>query len=255
MPLWLKYHLGGVANPLTLGLLALVVILHASRRRPVAARRWGLGVILSLWMVATPQMVNLLALPLESQYPPIPVTALPQRDVIIVLGGAVKMPDFPRLEVELGEASDRVLYALRLYQAGRAPRILLSGGGFPEPEAAAMASLLQTWGVPAEALMLETKSLSTRENALQSQQIMNRFGLHKAILVTSALHMPRALATFRTAGLDVIPATTDVNISIKAEPFLVRYLPDPGAMAGVTQAVRERAAFWLYRSRGWIRSP
>ncbi|MBF0153748.1 MAG: YdcF family protein [Magnetococcales bacterium] len=258
IPLWIKYQLEGWTNPLTLALLALVVILSLYRWRPVAARRLGWGTVFLLWMVSTSQMADIVALPLENRYPPVPVADLPSSDVIIILGGAIRGPSPPRLEVELTEASDRVLHGFRLFQAKKASKILISGGGQPVPEAEFMARLLLLWGVPSTAILQERESLSTRENGLESQKIVSRLGMKKILLVTSALHMPRAMGVFQALKMDVTPATTDI-----VAPFAPRnsrygfnlfpgMLPSPNALAYTTTASHEWAALWLYSYRGWL---
>ncbi|MBF0176807.1 MAG: YdcF family protein [Magnetococcales bacterium] len=254
MPLALKYWLGGLINPLTLALLAVALLACLSRRWPTVSRRLSLGIILLLWSISTPLVATTTNLSLEGKHPPLPMAKIAPADVIIILGGAVFGATSPRLEVELTDASDRVLHAFRLFQAGKAPVILISAGGKPLPEAKSIATLLQAWGTPHTSLLLEERSLNTRENALESKKIMDQHNMRRGILVTSALHMPRALATFRAAGVDVTPATTDVNAIPGHEPLLLRCLPNPGAMSGVMAAMREWAAIWLYHQRGWIRS-
>ena len=56
---------------------------------------------------------------------------------------------------------------------------------------------------------METGSINTRENALDSYGLLAPRGIRRIILVTSALHMPRAAVAFRKAGFDVIPAPAD----------------------------------------------
>ena len=67
--------------------------------------------------------------------------------------------------------------------------------------------------VPEDALWYETKSLNTYENALHTRQILDKNGISHIVLVTSAVHMPRALALFEKQGFSVIPAPTDYNVT------------------------------------------
>src|SRR5208283_2573709 len=107
-------------------------------------------------------------------------------------------------------SSDRILHALRLYRAGKAPIVLCSGGGGrAAPEAMVMSRLLQEWGVPSEAILLEDQSLNTRENALLSYPVLSTRSIRHILLVTSAMHMQRAAAVFRKAGFEVTPAPAD----------------------------------------------
>jgi len=68
---------------------------------------------------------------LEAEYPPAPIETLPHADVAIVLGGSIGQPLPPRITPDLSDAADRVLYAARLFRAGKVDRILVSGGNLP----------------------------------------------------------------------------------------------------------------------------
>lgn len=112
-------------------------------------------------------------------------------DVIVVLGGPV--PAMRR----------RTAAGVKLFKAGRAPRILMSGHGRKSiVEAEMMAALARDASVPAERVFLEDRSRSTMENARFSARIMQGRGWRTALVVTDALHLPRALLAFRAAGVE-----------------------------------------------------
>lgn len=124
-------------------------------------------------------------------------------DVIIVLG-AKQLPDGapgPVIERRMAEA-------IRLWQAGRAPYLLLSGGvtTTATPEAETMAALARAAGVPDTALHLETRSTRTLENAVFSIKAMRAQGWRDAVLVTDDFHMRRALYCFDSFGVRAQPA-------------------------------------------------
>lgn len=188
---------------------------------------------------------------------PLPPGAYPQTDVIIVLGGALGPPLPPRQNFDLSGATDRILHGVRLYRAGRAGAILLAGGNvFPqpgvEPESYYMAQLMREWGVPAPAILTEDRSRNTYENAIYSREVMAERGFNSALLVTSALHMPRAIAVFRSAGIEITPAPTDYQIVSTNEPRVLRWLPTLGAMGTFTAVFREHLGIIAYRFKGWI---
>src|SRR5690606_3989740 len=109
-------------------------------------------------------------------------------------------------------SADRVWHAARLYHAGKAQRLLLSGGTVRTgdgSEAEAMRRLLLDLGVPDEALGLEDASVNTSSNAARTAELLRAAGIDHILLVTSALHMPRARAAFERTGLTVFPAPTD----------------------------------------------
>ena len=107
-----------------------------------------------------------------------PPAELPALDLIVVLGGGTNPAAPPRSTAEIGDSGDRIIYAAHLFQQGVAPRLLLSGGGVAVdgltlyPEANTMAELLVRMGVPAEALLLETRSRNTNEDAVEVKQIV-----------------------------------------------------------------------------------
>jgi len=194
---------------------------------------------------------------LERQYPIVTVETLPPADVIVVLGGATLPAIAPRVHVEVTEAHDRLLHGMRLYRAGKAPYILLSGGTIPElsgsaqSEAEQLRLLALESGIPERVLRLEAESRNTHENALYSARIMRTEGWENALLVTSASHMPRAAATFRAQGVRFAAAPTDVRIADQS--FTPRHLmPTVLGLERSTTAVKEFVGWWVYALRGWI---
>jgi uncharacterized SAM-binding protein YcdF (DUF218 family) len=164
-------------------------------KRVLGAVRWllaGLGLLL---LVVT-------LTPLDSWW----ATALagpwndPPGDVLIVLGGSV-------LEDGLIGSSSywRSVYAVRAWKEGGFRLIILSGGGASRTSAAeSMRDFLVGQGVPLAAVQLETRSHSTRENALFAKPILEGMAGRK-VLLTSDYHMFRASRVFRKAGIQVLP--------------------------------------------------
>ena len=197
---------------------------------------------------------------LEGRYPDIAIRDLPQAQAIVVLGGALHEPSSHHPNSALIGPSDRILRALRLYRAGRAPLVLCSGGGADgPPESPVMGRLLQEWGVPAEAILLEDQSLNTRQNALFSYSVLNARGIRHILLVTSAMHMPRAAAAFQKVGFEVTPAPADFRTGWREDDggrrFIDRFqgwLPDAGELQWSDKALKEWIGLLVYRLHGWI---
>ncbi len=140
-------------------------------------------------------------------------------DVIVVLGAAVGVGGGPSAALRR-----RVAEGVRRLETGAAPVLLLSGGkgggpgggkgggtgGGRPAEAEVMRDLVLASGLAsgvaagvAEArLVLETESRSTLENARCSARIMRARGWAKALVVTDAVHLPRALMAFRALGIE-----------------------------------------------------
>jgi uncharacterized SAM-binding protein YcdF (DUF218 family) len=253
---WLSKLAVSLVMPLSLALLLVV----AAAAFGLIRRRVFPGLLVTavvlLWTASTPALSSLLIGSLENRFPPQPITKIPPAEAIVVLGGGVVPPEPPRIEIELNSASDRLLHTARLYRAGKAPLVIASGGGIQvlrgeSPEAPAMSLLLQEWGVPATAILVESRSLNTRQNAFFSKQLLAEMHVDRILLVTSALHMPRALATFEAVGFEVQPAATDYHITERDGFSPTALLPLAGSLAATTLALREYISLALYRLKGW----
>jgi uncharacterized SAM-binding protein YcdF (DUF218 family) len=98
-----------------------------------------------------------------------------------------------------GDARSRTPLASKLYHQGVAPMILLSGRG----DYVWVRQGLIEDGVPADRILVEDRSASTRENALFSAPILRAHGLRRIVIVTSWQHSARSLRTFRRFIPDV----------------------------------------------------
>jgi uncharacterized SAM-binding protein YcdF (DUF218 family) len=166
---------------------------------------------------------------------------------MVVLGGGVGgARGAARPYPDLLGAADRVWHAARLYHAGKAPRVLLSGGITrpDEPsEAQSMQVFLRALGVPDAAIVREDASMTSGANAQRAAALLRPQGVDKVILVTSALHMRRARAEFERAGLKVTPAPTDFE-SLGRSTEARDWLPDAGALDGSGRAFKEWVGYW-----------
>ncbi|WP_440995646.1 YdcF family protein [Arhodomonas sp. SL1] len=254
--LYLDKILAQLAYPLglstCLALLGLLLLVVGRRGGAALALLFAVGWVAG-WSL--PVVGDTVRGALESRYPNLPIEELPAAEAVVVLGGGVEAgpPGWPY--PDLGSASDRVWHAARIYQAGKAGRVIVSGGaqGWRGPrgsEAGAMEAFLGDLGVPADRVTRERQSRSTRENALFTARLLDASGIHRVLLVTSAMHMPRAAASFRAEDVEVIPAPTDYEV-MPEPPHLLRWLPDAEALADSSAAIKEYLGLWAYRWRGW----
>lgn len=238
----------------TLALIGTAVSLLARAVRP--ARIFALAALVIFWVSATPVFANWMIDTLERQYAPAPET-LPHTEIAIVLGGGVSAPIMPRQTPELREAADRIWYAAHLYRSGYVRRIIAVGGNLPweeapRPEGDVMRDMLITLGVPTEVISTGTTSRNTFENAAEASAIMSGPPFEPVLLVTSAAHMPRALAVFRAAGIPADPAPCDFRSSGRTGEFALDWLPQAGAFAMTSSALREWMGYYAYQWRGWL---
>lgn len=115
-----------------------------------------------------------------------------------------------------------------------------------------MANILRKNGVPPEALLLEKSSFNTYENALYSARILKDLDIDRVLLVTSALHMPRAMAVFSKQGLTPIAAPATPQIVVPDDPQFSFWLPDERSFFASRSIIKEYVGMLMYWLRGWI---
>jgi uncharacterized SAM-binding protein YcdF (DUF218 family) len=216
-----------------------------------------------LFIAGNSGVKNIIFTSLEEQYLP---SMIPQAQAIVVLGGATYPLEKPRRMAEINESGDRLLYSVKLYQDQKAPLIIASGGRVAwngedqsKGEAQDMASLMVMMGVPQTAIVLEPKSLNTYQNAVNVKQILEEKNINEIILVTSAFHMPRAIAIFQKLGITAYPAPTDFLVdqadrepSTTIQDFILDSFPQADNIAFNTKALKEYIGHLIYRFKGWI---
>jgi uncharacterized SAM-binding protein YcdF (DUF218 family) len=250
--------------PLSLGLLLGLAGLLSPRPR-WARGLGGLGLGL-LWISAMPFTARELVWGLESRSAALTPSPVPTADAIVVLGGGLRAALPPRQGVEVNEAGDRLLRGIRLLRAQRAPWLLLSGGRVtfnrddPAPsEASSARSLALELGVPPERILLSVQARTTAEEARALARIAAKRGWRRVLLVTSALHMPRALASFhRQSDLAVVPVACDYLLPERGQlgsptpgSILLALWPDAGSLLLSSFAIREHLGLVAYRLKGW----
>jgi uncharacterized SAM-binding protein YcdF (DUF218 family) len=245
-------------DPPTLILILLIVAWVVRNRRPRIFSGILAATILLLYLLACPKTTRWLVSTLEDQYHDDGIANVPVAQAIIVLGGSLKMPHGSHPLAGITNSSDRMLEALRLYRAGKAPMLVLSGGDdplFPKArnlhEADEMRAILEEWGVPESAILVEDGSINTRENALFSHRLLEQRGIERVILVTSAIHMPRAASSFRRVGFEVVPIPADFLTGWEEQVSIFDWFPSSSALANSKDAIHEWLGFWVYRMRGW----
>ncbi len=124
--------------------------------------------------------------------------AKPRPDVVIVLGASTSPSGGPTPTLRR-----RVVKGVRTFEETGARALLMTGGpaGSRPAEAEVMRDLARLAGAPEDRIFVETEARSTFENARRSAAVMRRHGWTRAVVVTDALHVPRALLAFRGAGV------------------------------------------------------
>lgn len=249
--------------PLGLTSILLVLALIIAWKRPYLAP-FPMGIALLIILISSNAWVSSLLIQ-SLEWRNLPQRELPDAEAIILLGGSTQVPTPPRKTVEITEAGDRVLYAAHLYKEGKAPLIIATGGRISwlqnaPPEANSMKRLLTEIGVPASVIIEETQSLNTHQNAVYTQKILEKRGITRSLLVTSAVHMPRARLTFEKQGIEVIPAPTDFLVTkmdwkqLQQTPqaTLLNCIPQAERLQQTTRVLKEYLGIFVYWLKGWI---
>ena len=183
-----------------------------------------------------------LARTLEQQTLPLIPVADSKAQAIVILGGGRlhAAPD--------ADGRDQVgpITLMRLRAGARLQRqtglpVLVAGGapdGSGESEARLMErTLKEDFRVPVR--WIEDKSGNTAGNAILSSPVLYQAGIRRILLVTDAMHMPRARLVFERAGLEVVPMPT--NFVATQELSLASFIPHAQALRHSHYALHE----WL----------
>jgi uncharacterized SAM-binding protein YcdF (DUF218 family) len=195
----------------------------------------------AFWSV--PAMSDGLRNSLEDRHVVVREESLPAADAIVILGGATRYWWLQKEDVDPWElGSSRLAAGARAWLSNRAPIVILTGGrgGRDASEAARMKTAIQRLGVPASALVLEERSRNTEDNAANTARLAHPLGVRRILLVTSALHMPRAMLLFQRQGFEVTPVPVPEKGHRKT--WRDRWLPSPSALWRSGRALKEYVA-------------
>ena len=243
-------------QPSSLLLALLLLAFIALRLGWQAGGRALLGLVLvALLATALFPLASLLAAPLETQIAA-PTVLPPRIDGVLVLGGSFDWRvSAARGQLSLDGAGERMMAAAALAQ--RHPEATLAFTGlFAEqvpfdlqPEAAPQ-SLLFGAAFRDRDLVFLGEARSTYEEALLALERLDPQPGETWLLVTSALHMPRALSVFATLGWSLDPYPVDYR---SAPGLRLRLRPNVAeALSDLDRVVREWGALWVYRRSGRI---
>ena len=230
------------------GLIGLALMATRWRR---AGARIGLASLVLLLALAVLPVGTLLANKLENRFPPWDASRGAPTGIVI-LGGAIDpYLSADRGELNIGGPAARVIAIAKLARQFPQARIVYSGGnGWLVSRGGAEADflypILDDFGVPRTRVELESRSRNTAENATFSKEIVHPKPGERWLLVTSAMHMPRAIGCFRRAGFPVEAYPVDWMTPTHPK-FGVSLSPVDG-LEGLNNAVHEwegLLAYWL----------
>lgn len=232
-------------SPLVPGLAWAIILAGAWRRLTVLPRCLGGALLLACYLLWTPVGAAALRLLVE-RAPHSGCTAPPH--AIVVLAGGAAMDAQAGDYTALSQASlRRTLSGIALWQQQpRGTPLLFSGGPAPQhhfAESRLMAGLARSMGVPSAVIRTETRSHTTWQNA-QNLAAMQPSPPRQVWLVTSALHMPRALYAMHEAGFQ--PCAAPVPEHDRLPSWWVAVIPQAGAIQYSDAALHELVGLAWY---------
>jgi uncharacterized SAM-binding protein YcdF (DUF218 family) len=199
------------SGPILLGLVALVLLRW---RRAAGITLLVVSVVLT-YLCSIGLTANLLSRAVET-YEPVTTEAIGagRPGAIVVLGGGIdpQAPEYGHDTVHI-RTLGRLRYAARLARQTGLPVLASGGYGYAPgieqeaPEAELMRRVLEE-DLGIAAVLVETSSRNTWENAANSAAILKSRGIDTILLVTQAAHMRRSVESFQRVGIKVIPAPT-----------------------------------------------
>lgn len=230
-------------------ILSIGWVLLFFRRRFREAKALIFFGILLLAVLSIGPVSNMLTAPLESRYPPLDLKD-PPRDIsfVVVLGGGLAGDDQDPAGACLSRASlARLIEGIRIYRIYPGSRLILSGGKvFAQvSEGEVMAEKARSLGVSGKDIIMESSSPDTESQARLIKPLVKD---RKFIIVTSAIHMQRAMGLFRNEGMEPVAAPTDYLPKAAGDPR--RYIPQTAALGKSEAAINEYLGMAWAKIRG-----
>jgi len=209
-----------------------------------------------VYISTTPYFAGEIMAPLQPYEPIDPEKPDPEAGAIVVLGAGIYFgspeywePSYPLAYAETGDSLslERAEFAAFLARMTGMP-ILVSGGSIgPDPQLTVSRTLKQTlerdFGVRVR--WVEEESYNTWTNAKYSAELLRSEGIRKAYVVTHAWHMPRAMLSFESTGLEAVPAPT--RFVSRSDLLWGDFLPSAKAFLVTYYAVHEWLGIVWYR--------
>ncbi len=178
-------------------------------------------------------------------------------DGAIVLGGIGNV-DMRLQKINFGCSGDRLFQVLPFYKKGRIDKIIFTGGSgsieFPEKrEGTYVRKYLNSIGFADSCLVIENDSRNTYENAVFTKKLLDSLGIKgNFLLVTSAYHMPRAMAVFKKAGYENL-TPYQFNKFSGVRRFTPDHLlvPNSDALFSLQFLIHEWVGFVTYKLKGY----
>lgn len=253
---WFKKLIGNLISPIYCGFGFLIIGLYLRRRqthRTLSRISIGLGFLVPI-LAFNNGFADLLNRNLEHAHPAMPPTVgpnTPRPAYLAVLGGGqIENPAFAHVTQLVNASRSRLVEGVRLANLFPHAKLLMcgpQGSAHSKPHAAFLAESAQELGVSPSRI----RQLSHgRDTYGEIQEIASVVGTSPVGIVTSAWHMPRAMAMAQQAGLNAIACPSDYRTGSPAPHFSYWFTFAPGAYETTERALREYLGLLWAHFRG-----
>jgi uncharacterized SAM-binding protein YcdF (DUF218 family) len=206
-----------LTQPLAWVALLLVLAFFQFPRKPLRARKFLGGALVVLLLTGWLPLPDTIIRHLENQYPEVALgQALSDFEGAIILGGSQETADISQAHShpQLNSSAERLTVAVSLAQRHPALKLVFTGGegalvASGPTEAQRSKVFFDSMGIAANRVQYESTSRNTHENATLTRQLAGVDPHKRWLLITSAWHMPRSLATFQKQGWNVTAYPVD----------------------------------------------
>lgn len=158
-----------------------------------------------------------------------------------------------------GETADRFVQPLLLYKKGLVKKLLITGGNVnikglkidDTQESKKVKEVLIAMGVAEKDIYLEENARNTHENATYTKKMLAPYLAEEMVLVTSAMHMPRAKACYIREGIKVVVYPADIKKKDTPSGILDLVIPQERNLSKFAELIREMAGFVIYKVVGF----
>jgi len=212
--------------------------------------------LIILLLASNPLVSSFLLSRLENRFPKIEILDCPKADAVVVLSGILggKRSARGSLELNWGEAYDRFDAGVRLFQAGKAPCLVLTDPRMPWEQTTELSEGKQLVeaaverGIPSEKIILLGPVGNTADEARLVLEEASARGWQRIILITTAWHMPRSNLLFDSLRCEVLPFPTDYQAGpLNKSISIMHMIPNARALLWMEVYLREQIGICYYQ--------
>jgi len=226
-------------------------------------RRWHVvgtcgGLAFALWLIGGTPLSDDLLTSLEMPYARFEADKLEHADAVVLLGGSSVPSRREAAGMHLNRKANRTLMALYLMREGKADTLVIGGGKKRHRgKVLPLSENARDWFQHGNFFTNEIVALpvcgNTRDEAIATKALVKEREWERVLLITSASHMTRAAAVFRSQGVEVTEAPcafqTGVSLMGMQRWFII---PRTAKFVAWDDYLHEVIGWYYYRLRGWI---